>query len=97
MNTTFRLNGDELTPSFFDMLRGMFAHKNIYISVSEEEPSFISLSKPATPKGVVGKDLLRVIDSFPRLSKENTDSFAQDVHEIRQLANTPLTSDPWAS
>ena len=97
MNTTFRLNGDELTPSFFDMLRGMFAHKNIFISVSEDEPASVSLDKHVIPKGVIGKDLLRVIDSLPRLSKENAESFARDIHEIRILGNTPLTSDPWAS
>ena len=97
MNTTFRLNGDELTPSFFDMLRGMFAHKIIYISVSEEEPSSAPLGNPASPHGVIGKDLLRVIDALPRLSKENAESFAHDIREIRQLGNAPLTSDPWAS
>ncbi len=91
MSTTFRLNADELEPSFLEKLKAMFAHKYIRISVTPEE------SAPAFPKGVLGKDLLSVLDSLPKLSEENADAFSEDIREIRRMGNAPLPPDPWAS
>ena len=37
MSTTFRLNADELEPSFVDKIKTLFAHKNIAVTVYEED------------------------------------------------------------
>jgi hypothetical protein len=90
MSTTFRLNADELTPSFLDKDKVMFMHRHIRISVSEEETPFLSSNGTAAPNGVFGKNLLDVIDSLPHLSKEEADAFADDLREIRPMGNSPL-------
>ncbi|HET6402217.1 MAG TPA: hypothetical protein VFH95_12580 [Candidatus Kapabacteria bacterium] len=97
MSTTFRLNADELEPSFLEKLKAMFAHQRIRISVTAEEPATASMNGTASPRGVRGKDLLGVIDSLAHLSKEETEAFAKDLREIRRLGNAPLPPDPWAS
>jgi hypothetical protein len=97
MSTTFRLNADELTPSFLDKLKAMFAHQHLRISVSTEESPFSSSNGAIVPRGVVGKNLLEVIDSLPPLSKEEAVAFANDLREIRRMGNAPLPPDPWDS
>src|SRR5438105_1805070 len=37
MSTTFRLNADELKPSFIEDIKALFAHKNIAVTVYEED------------------------------------------------------------
>ena len=97
MSTTFRLNADELTPSFLDKLKAMFAHQQIRISVTAEETTSASPNGTVIPRGVLGKDLLQVVDSLPYLSKEDVDAFAKDLREIRSMGNVPLPPDPWDS
>ena len=37
MSTTFRLNADELEPSFVEKIKLLFAHKDIAVTVYEED------------------------------------------------------------
>ena len=37
MSTTFRLNADELEPSFVEKIKFLFAHKDIAVTVYEED------------------------------------------------------------
>ena len=90
MSTTFRLNADELGPSFLDKIKAMFAHQHIRISVTREETG-------SSSPGVFGSDLLRVIDSFPQFSKEESEAFSSDLREVRRMGNQPLPPDRWVS
>jgi|GEM_PF-3870107 len=97
MSTIFQLNADELTPFFLEKLKAMFAHQHIRIFVTSEEIPAVFPHGNAIPKGVVGEDLIKVIDSLPRFSKEDSEAFAKDLGEIRRMGNTPLPPNPWAS
>jgi hypothetical protein len=37
MSTTFRLNADELEPSFVEKIKTLFAHKDIAVTIYEED------------------------------------------------------------
>jgi hypothetical protein len=37
MSTTFRLNADELEPSFVEKIKLLFAHKDIAVTIYEED------------------------------------------------------------
>ena len=37
MSTTFRLNADELKPSFIEDIKALFAHKDIAVTIYEED------------------------------------------------------------
>jgi hypothetical protein len=37
MSTTFRLNADELGPSFVEKIKMLFAHKDIAVTIYEED------------------------------------------------------------
>ena len=37
MSTTFRLNADELEPSFVEKIKILFAHKDIAVTIYEED------------------------------------------------------------
>jgi hypothetical protein len=39
MSTTFRLNADDLEPSFIEKIKTLFAHKDITVTIYEEDAS----------------------------------------------------------
>ena len=46
MSTTFRLNADELEPSFVEKIKTLFAHKDIAVTIYEEdETDYLSTTR----------------------------------------------------
>ena len=90
MEATLQLNADELDLPMVEKIREMFAHQTISISVATGEQA----GGETAPKL---KDLKRILEELPRLSKEDADSFASDIEDVRKILNAEPMRDPWQS
>ncbi len=73
MDITFRINADDLEPSFIEKLKALFPHKNIAVSVYEEDETDYLSSTRANRE-----HLSRAIDEI----REGRNMVAVDVSEF---------------
>ncbi|HEY3876071.1 MAG TPA: type II toxin-antitoxin system prevent-host-death family antitoxin [Candidatus Kapabacteria bacterium] len=88
-----------LTPSDLSLHLGEYLRR-----VSREHERFVVVENgeriaeiSPVHEGPKLKDLKRILDELPHLSKDEAEDFARDVEEARRIMNVPTVRDPWAS